>query len=144
MLPTIITHAPGRRSHIGFDLDRFFDDVFETPRRSAGVPADLFETEERYGVELELPGYVESDIDVTVDRGVLTVTANRETESEEDGKTYHVRERRASRLTRSFKLPASVRADEVNASLADGILSVSLPKAPEAQPRQIEVGRTKK
>ena len=72
-LPTIIPRAPGRR-RADLDFDRLFNGLLDLDRANRSVAAaDLYETEEVYGLELELPGFTEAEIDVTVDRGVLTV-----------------------------------------------------------------------
>ena len=144
MLPTIIQRVPAtrRRSDLGFDFDRLFEGLLEaTPATGAAAATDLYETEDGYGLELEVPGYDEDEIDVTVDRGVLTISGAREGEHEDEGRTYHVRERRSERFTRSFSLPASVRGDGVAANLEAGVLTVALPKAPEARPHRIAVGK---
>ena len=120
-------------STVCLDLDRSTRSV---------VPADLYETEEGYGLELELPGFRESEIDVTVDRGVLTIAGARSEEDEETGRTYHVRERRNEHFARSFSLPASIRGEDVAARLDAGVLTVELPKSPEAKPHRVTVGGT--
>lgn len=141
MLPTIIHRAPSRRRG-DFDFDRLFNGLLDLDRSSRSVAsADLYETEEGYGLELELPGFTEADIDVTVDRGVLTISGAR-SEEEEEGRTYHVRERRNERFTRSFSLPASIRGENVEAHLDAGVLTVELPKSPEAKPHRVAVSGT--
>ncbi len=143
MLPTIIHRAPTRR-RAGFDFDPLFAGLLDLDRSSRSVAAaDLYETEEGYGLELELPGFTEAEIDVTVDRGVLTISGARSKEDEEKGRTYHVRERRNERFTRSFSLPASIRGEDVEARLDAGVLTVELPKSPEAKPHRVAVDGTK-
>ena len=141
MIPTIQrTPAIRRRGDLGFDFDRLFDSLLDTRVSNQALAAtDLYETEDGYALELEVPGFSEEEIDVTVDRGVLTISGARETDEEHEGRTYHVRERTNERFTRSFSLPASVRGNDVEAQLASGVLAVRLPKSPEAKPRRIEV-----
>ena len=143
MLPTIIHRAPSRRRG-DFDFDRLFNGLLDFDRVNRSVAAaDLYETEEGYGLELELPGFTEAEIDVTVVRGVLTISGVRSEEEEEEGRTYHVRERRNERFTRSFSLPASIRGADVEARLDAGVLTVELPKSPEAKPHRVPVGSAK-
>lgn len=145
MQPTIIHRhrAPARRRR-DFDFDRLFNGLLDLDRSTRpAVSADLYETEEEYGLELELPGFSESEIDVTVDRGVLTISGARSEENEETGRTYHVRERRNEHFTRSFSLPASIRSEDVGARLDAGVLTVELPKSPEAKPHRVTVGGAK-
>lgn len=142
MLPTVIHRRPVRRGHAAFgaDFDRLFNGLFEAPSASRAFAAtDLFETEEAFGLELEMPGFAESEIEVTVDKGVLTVSAERSSDESEEGRTYHVKGRSRERLVRSFSLPSSVRAEEVEADLVSGVLNVTLPKTPEAKPHRVEI-----
>ena len=145
MLPTIIHRTPLRR-RAELDIDRLFQGLFNVDGSTCcAAAADLYETEDGYGIELDVPGLTEADIEVTVDRGVLTITGTRSEEEGEDneGRTYHVRERRSERFTRSFTLPASIRGDNVAAHLDAGVLTVELPKSPEAKPHKIAVARAK-
>ncbi|WP_420634857.1 Hsp20/alpha crystallin family protein [Candidatus Palauibacter sp.] len=143
MLPTINHRSPARRRG-DFGFDRLFHGLLDSERSSRTVAAaDLYETEEGYGLELELPGFTEVDMDVTVDCGVLTISGSRAEAEEEKGRTYHVRERRHDRFTRSFALPASIDGEGVVAHLDAGVLTVELPKSPEAKPHRISVGRAK-
>lgn len=145
MLPTIIHRTPLRR-RAELDIDRLFHGLFDVDGSTCcAVAADLYETEDGYGIELDVPGLTEADIEVTVDRGVLTITGTRSEEEGEDneGRTYHVRERRSERFTRSFTLPASIRGDNVAAHLDAGVLTVELPKSPEAKPHKVAVARAK-
>lgn len=143
MLPTIRYRTPTRRNDdSAFDLDRWFDGFFDTPTTRGGGAADLWETEEAYHLTLDVPGIAEDEIEVTVDRGVLVVTASRDSEVEDEGRTYHIRERRTRRFARSFSLPASIEADNVEAGLDEGVLHVTLPKSAEAKARRIAVTRS--
>lgn len=143
MLPTMIHRAPVRRRG-DFDFDRFFNGLLDLDRSGRTVAAtDLYETEDGYGLEVELPGFADAELDVTVDRGVLTISGARAVEEEETGRTYHVRERRNDRFTRSFALPASIRGEDVAARLDAGVLTVELPKSPEAKPHRVTVAGTK-
>lgn len=148
MLPTRRTYRPAtvsRRRDVGSDLDRWFDDFFT--RQLSGwtawnPAADLYETDDEFVLELELPGMSRNDLEVTVEKGILTVSGQRstETESERDERhTYHVRERSYDRFSRGFSLPHTVNPDEVDATFENGMLTVRLPKAAEAKPRRIEV-----
>ena len=123
------------------EMDRLFEGFFRpgaqptswTPR------ADLYETDDDFNVELDLPAYGADDVEVTVERGVLTVRGERTTETEREGADYHVRERYLGSFVRRFKLPSNVDAGNVEAGLENGVLSILLPKAAEAKARQIEV-----
>lgn len=101
--------------------------------------ADLYETEDAYVVELELPGFGRDDIEVTMEEGILTIAGERTLDAAREADTYHLRERSVGRFSRSFSLPSALDPNEVEARFADGVLIVELPKAVEARPRRIEV-----
>lgn len=147
MLPTI-SLRPGtvrRGTDLASDMSRLFDDVFSFGPRlstwSAWLPAaDLYETNDEFVLEMEVPGCNKDDIEVTVERGILTVSGHRASHVEESERiSYHVRERSYDRFSRSFSLPQSVDAEDVEAEYRNGILVVRLPKLAEAKPRQITV-----
>ena len=125
------------------DLGTDFEQLFESfPRRTSGwtpAAADFFETDDAYTLQLDAPGFEAEDIDVNYEGGVLTVVGSHRTEREEEGRTYHVRERSYERFARSFSLPETVKADDIDAHVADGVLTVVLPKAADAKPKRISV-----
>lgn len=147
MLPTMNRRSNSglrRLSDLRDEMDRLFEDVMGTPTRSGGgsvrwrPAADILESDEGFEIALELPGFHREDIEVTVEEGVLTVSGRRDAESHE-GQSWHLRERPTGRFSRSFSLPASVKAEEVTARFEDGVLRVRLPKEEEARTRKIEV-----
>jgi HSP20 family protein len=99
---------------------------------------DVAETKDAYEVHADLPGFAEKDIEVQVEGKVLTVSAKREDTREQDGKTWHVVERSYGSFSRSVTLPHAVDSAKVEATFADGVLKLVLPK-PEAA--KIEVKR---
>ncbi|MHC4996215.1 MAG: Hsp20/alpha crystallin family protein [Planctomycetota bacterium] len=126
---------------IGFfgpEFDRFLHNLNEeTDELTASYPVDVREDDESLHVEAELPGFKADEIDVTVDRGVLRISAERKSE-EKDGK-HHLKERRYTSVSRSFTLPTRVQTDHVEARLDDGVLMLTLPKSKEVKPARIEV-----
>ena len=86
----------------------------------------------------DVPGSSETDIQLALREDVLSVSGKRALEAPA-GYAVHRQERRAVSFARTFALPCAVKADEVTAELKDGVLTVTAPKAPEAQPRQISV-----
>ena len=142
MLPTTINRFRTLWPADLFEMDRLFEDLLT--RHSAEwtgwrPSADLYETDDDFRLELELPGFDAGDVHVTVDRGMLTVTGERTVESEREGENCHVRERHEGKFARGFPLPTNVDAEAVKADLENGVLTVLLPKLAEAKPRQIEV-----
>jgi HSP20 family protein len=125
-------------------FNRIFDQSFpnRTSAESFGdwAPAlDASEDKDKYVVSLELPGMKKEDINVTVHDGVLTVSGERKSNKDLTEGAVHRSERYYGKFSRSVSLPAAVSADKVGASYRDGILTVEIPKAEEAKPRQIDV-----
>jgi HSP20 family protein len=104
------------------------------------VPAvDVYEDAQKLVLKLEVPGIRREDLDIRVEGRTLTVKGERKFETEEKEENFHRIERRYGNFVRSFTLPATVNTDEVNAQTADGVLTISLAKKPEAKPKQITV-----
>ncbi len=110
-------------------------------RRSAGFvpPVDIREDKEAIYVAAELPGVKAEEVHLHIENNVLSLTGERKLEKDTERDGYHRVERSYGTFTRSFSLPNSVAADQVQADLTDGILTVKLPKKAEVQPRKIEV-----
>ena len=106
--------------------------------RSAAPRVSVLDSGAGFVVEAELPGFRNEDVQVTVERDVLTLTGKRPAEKR-DGYSVHRRERPEMTFARSFTLPARVDAERIEASLRDGVLTVQLPKAAESRPRQIAI-----
>jgi HSP20 family protein len=125
-------------------VDRLFEDFFE------GVPAalpfgrrpfptlNIWEDDTKLHVEAELPGLKLDDLELYVDGTELTIKGQRQ-KSLEEGATFHRRERGVGPFTRVIQLPVEVDAEKVQATLRDGILTLTLPKAQAVLPRRIEV-----
>jgi HSP20 family protein len=108
----------------------------------AAAPAvDVAETEKAYEITADLPGMDEKNIEVKVSDGSLTIKGEKQEEKEEKKKDYYLHERHFGSFERSFGLPESVDADKIEAAFKKGVLTVTLPKKPEAQKpaKKIEV-----
>lgn len=140
MLPTTRRNRSLRTvPEFRWDVDRLFEDMLTRGFSSNGPEADLFETEDGFTLEMNLPGYDLSDIDVNMEQGVLQISGSREDETREEQGTYHLRERGWGRFTRSFTVPHTIDPSKVDAEFRHGVLTVTLPKAAEARARKIEV-----
>ena len=100
---------------------------------------EVKETPDAYVFKADLPGIKDDDLDISVTGNRLTVSGRREAEERQENETYYAYERLYGAFTRSFTLPEGVDADHVNADLRDGVLSLRVPKLPEAQPKKINV-----
>ena len=100
---------------------------------------EIKETKDAYLFKADLPGVKESDLEVTATGNRLTVSGKREAEKEEQTDTYYTCERTYGEFTRAFTLPEGVDMNSVHAELNQGVLTVAIKKAPEAQPKKIAV-----
>lgn len=128
-----------------FPFDRFFDE-FVTRRApvnsSAGTyqpRVDIVEEKDAVVVSAEIPGVEKDKLSVELEDGVLTLSAEKTVENREEKNDLYRSERTYGTYKRTFKVPASVDADKISAEYVNGVLKVTLPKHPEAAPRQIEI-----
>jgi len=126
------------------ELRRQMDRVWtEVDADRAVLPAGRFSSElvDR-GANLELtavlPGLADKDVKLQANKDTLTLEAERPTVVPE-GYTVHRRERPSARIARSFAFPCAVDIEKITAKMTNGILTVTVPKVPEAQPRTITV-----
>lgn len=102
-------------------------------------PVDVFDTPDAIVLKAELPGLKVEDVDVELDENVLTISGERRFEEKvDDGRAYRL-ERAYGRFARTMTLPQNVKADEIAATITDGVLEVRVPKADEIRPRKIAV-----
>ena len=106
-----------------------------------GPSMDIREDEDQYVLEAELAGLTEKDIEVKVENDILTLSRKLEEEKEDKKDGDVVRERRHASFRRSFYLPKDVDREKIDAHFENGLLTLQLPKAEKAKPRQIEVKR---
>lgn len=100
---------------------------------------DVKETQNAFVFKADLPGVKESDLEVRLTQNRLTIAGKRESEKTDKSDTYYTYERAYGSFSRAFTLPAGIDADKIKAELKDGVLTVELPKPPEAQPKKIAV-----
>ena len=118
--------------------------VFGRARQGQGgrvwAPAlDISERKDAYVVTVEVPGVKPEDLDITLEDGLLTIQGERQFTSESSEEQYHRVERSSGTFRRSITLPAQIMADEVDASMEDGVLRILVPKAEEAKAKRIQV-----
>ena len=129
------------------EFDRMAGRFFGGPVRTwAAAPRmDVRDAGDHYEVVVEMPGYQPEDIDVSVDHGLLTITAKHAEATPEEGEKrngYVWRERRTSSLRRQLRVPEGVRPDQIAANLENGLLTVGLPKTTQESAVRIPVGST--
>ena len=127
------------------EMDRLFDRFFE-PRWDEfelvgewAPRVDVSETKDAVVVKAEMPGMEQKDINVELENQVLTIKGEKHQEKEEKGERFHRMERSWGAFSRTFRLPAAVEGGKVNATFKNGVLTVTLPKAPTARGTTIPV-----
>lgn len=125
-------------------VERMFEDPFFRPARwlyrEAELPAlDVRTTAEAVIVEAGLPGLKAEDVEVSVDGDVLTITGSFKKEEEKEEPGYFMRELQRGAFKRVVTLPVPVKTEGAEAHFKDGLLTLTLPKAVEAQPHKIAV-----
>jgi HSP20 family protein len=127
------------------EVNRLFDtnlpEFLPLPRlmNAWGPQLDLFEDKDNLVVKVEVPGMKRDDIDVSLQEGTLTISGERKSEDADKDAQTHRQERFYGRFQRSITLPMPVNDAQVKAAYNDGILTVTLPKAEEAKPKQISI-----
>ena len=122
-------------------LRRELDQNFETAAHDASwTPAvDIHEEPKQFVVHADLPGVKPADIEITADKGVLTLRGARNFEQKSDDGHYSRVERVNGKFLRTFSLPDNVQTDAIRAQFKDGVLELTIPKIAKAEPRRIEV-----
>jgi HSP20 family protein len=101
---------------------------------------DIEEDDSNYLIRADVPGVDKKDIDVRLDNGVLSISGEKKEEKETGkGTKLHRTERYCGSFSRRFTLPTAIKADKVDASYKDGVLSLTIPKAEEAKPKSIDI-----
>jgi HSP20 family protein len=122
-------------------MDQVFREYDQSaaPRARTSYPrASLRDTQEGFVLTAEVPGLAENDIQISATMESLTIAGERKSVVPE-GYAVHRQERGSLRFARSFALPAKIDVDKVSASVKNGVLTVTMPKHPESQPRAITV-----
>jgi HSP20 family protein len=107
---------------------------------SAVLPVDVSETDNEFVIRASVPGVKPEDVQITVQGDTLTIRGESKSEEEKKGERWHLRERRCGAFQRSLALGTPVEADKAQAHHDHGVLTLTLPKAEAAKPRQIKVG----
>jgi len=137
-------------SSVQRQLDRAFEDAFAKrqtvgSRNIAWIPSvDVHEATDRFVIRADLPGVDRKDIEITAEDGVLTLRAERRTQTSEpehpnNGAGYSRRERVAGTFLRRFTLPETANAQAITATQSNGVLELSIPKQPKPEARRIQI-----
>ena len=108
--------------------------------RGAWAPAlDVFETQEKFVITMELPGVSSDDVDISVEDSTLMVRGERKFYSEQQEEPFLRIERRFGEFSRSLTLPSTADAESIQVSFDQGVLTIEVPKREEAKPRKISI-----
>lgn len=121
------------------EVDSLFQHFFgpsTAPSTGWRAAASVWESQDRLHVEIDAPGVSRDHVDVTYDKGTLTVSIDRPVP---EGRTFQHNERGFGKLSRTLSLPETVDPESIEAALTEGVLHVSIAKRPEAQPKKIEL-----
>jgi HSP20 family protein len=119
-------------------IDRLTNQLLSGTRVPMGMPMDVWQADDGYHVALDLPGVDPSSVEITHERNMLTIKAERRPDYQQ-GDAVLVAERPQGSFTRQLQLGESLDTQKVQASYGDGVLHLTIPVAQAAQPRRIEV-----
>ena len=125
-------------------INRLFNDAFERTSEESNLttwaPAvDIHENEHELVVKADLPGVEAKDLDIRVENNILTIRGERRFEKKVNEDNYLRVERAYGSFQRTFELPASVDRDKISADVSKGVLTITLPKTPDAQKQQKKI-----
>jgi HSP20 family protein len=130
-------------------MDRLFEDSFVRPRQWASsvltegiLPLDVRTDENDVVIEAALPGVRPEEVEITVENGVLTISGQMETETEEREGSYLLQEIRRGSFSRTVSLPDGLESEKAQAHFENGMLELRIPKAEQVKPRQIRITPT--
>lgn len=143
LIRTPVNRNPGRRT----DPLHLWESFFSSPQwleeaASADItpPIDITERDDEYIIKADMPGIKKQDIDINLENGVLTISAETKSEAEEKSGERVIRsERRYGNYVRSLRLGTQINEANVKATLQDGVLELVLPKAESVKPKKIAV-----
>jgi HSP20 family protein len=145
-MTTVIRWNPLREmAEMQNSLNRLFDETWRTgwSAQASIFPIDVYETNEAYTVTANLPGVDQDKISITMNQNVLMISAEVPQHTPAEGERVIALERPNGQFSRSITLPRPVHTESIEAVYENGVLTLTLPVAPEAKPRQIQVKTSK-
>ncbi len=130
-------------------FNNFFDEFFSSMNEVIGsdfvnnIPAvNVIDTKDAFKMELAAPGLDKGDFELNIDKNLLTISAEKEATELADGEKITRKEFAYNKFTRTFRLPKSVKTEDISAKYENGVLNITLPKKEEAKelpPRKVEI-----
>ena len=145
MATAINRWEPGATLPLRDAFNQLFEESFVRPWSFAGgnngtkyLPLDIYETDDTFVVKAFVPGVTPDHLDITMQQNTLAIKAEQPIEEHGEAR-YYLRERTGGTWFRSVELPTAVDANSIEARLENGVLWLTLPKAPEARPHKVQV-----
>jgi len=126
-------------------MDKLFEDSFVRPTSwifdegRGTVALDMYQTANDVVVKASLPGFKPEEVDISITGDTLTLKGEHKEEKETKEEDYFYRERRYGSFSRTVTIPAGIKSDKAEATFENGVLTLTLPKAEEAKPKQIKI-----
>jgi HSP20 family protein len=128
-----------RLNSIFQDFARPNSDAENLNSGSFAPAVDIYEDAHKLSLRIEVPGLKPEDVDISVDNNTMIVRGERRFANEEKEENYHRIERRYGSFVRTFTLPQTVDTENISANYEQGLLSIDIPKKPEAKPKQVKI-----
>ena len=146
-MTTLTIWKPARGlSDIHREVNHLFDNLWGSRglprvavRQNWAPPVDIVNVNDRVEIRVEVPGLSEDDINVSITENVLTLKGEKKYESDENAGEYRRVERKYGKFQRSFTLPGNLQTDQTEAGFKNGVLTISVPKTEQAQPKEIPI-----
>lgn len=136
---SLIKWTPLWEPTIGDEFDKFFDWPTANLTANFSPAVDIYQDDEKVVVETPIAGIDPQKVDLAVKNDVLTIKGESEKKSEVEDQDYYRQEIRRGSFQRSVQLPAQVVGDQASAEYKNGILKITLPKAPESKTKSIKI-----
>ncbi len=122
-------------------IEDMFNSMFSESEKSdkASFPVNIVEKKDMFMIYGELPGIDESELKISVQDTILSISAKKPAAEEKEGERYMIRELCGSAFERRFEIPNNIDVEKIDAKYANGVLEIALPKLPERQPKEISV-----
>ncbi len=144
-MPGRIFINPGIKiANLKNEIDRVYDEVFSGQEEAESVgnlipPVNIEENADAFTITAELPGISKENVKITFQDGTLTISGEKQLPADVKKRDYHRFEIEYGSFARSFRIPAQVQVDGINARFDNGLLIVSLPKVEEEKPQEIKI-----
>lgn len=121
------------------DINRVFGDFFNDNYDSSNMAVDVIEKEKELVINAEIPGVSKDKVDVSFDKNIITIKAEKQVQHKEDKDNFLLRETFIGNYQRSFSLPKNVDIDHAKAKFKDGLLTIAIPKIAEKKVEQKKI-----